>query len=183
MKFTNLSLLAVLGSVCASQAHLTNPIKTSYANKVNPAVLKDRVYVTRDIKTPDPIPEEGHEAALDLMKSGRLYRYNIAAGEESVVSMCEKDIIDYTGQKYCVALNSCGSAIMLMMKTAGLKPGGKVLSNAFTFGAVPSAIEHAGGKAVYVETTMDMLIDTEDLEKKLKATPDCQARSHLPHAW
>ena len=35
---------------------------------------------------------------------------------------------------------------MLMMKCAGLKPGDEVLSNAFTFGAVPSAIEHAGGK-------------------------------------
>jgi hypothetical protein len=32
------------------------------------------------------------------------------------------------------------------MKCAGLQPGDEVLSNAFTFGAVPSAIEHAGGK-------------------------------------
>lgn len=106
------------------------------------------------------------------MKTGRLYRYNVKSAEESVVSLCEKEIADYTGHKYCVALNSCGSAIMLMMKTTGLKPGGKVLSNAFTFGAVPSAIEHAGGKAVYVESTMDMVIDTDDMEKKLKENPD-----------
>jgi len=32
----------------------------------------------------------------------------------------------------------------------------------------------AGGKAVYVESTMDMVIDTEDLEEKLKANPDCK---------
>jgi len=63
---------------------------------------------------------------------------------------------------------------MLMMKTTGLQPGGKVLSNAFTFGAVPSAIEHAGGKAVYVESTMDMVIDTDDMEKKLAENPDCK---------
>lgn len=136
--------------------------------------LKDRAYVTRDIKTPDPIPEEGQQAALELMKTGRLYRYNVASAEESVVSQCEKDIADYTGHKYCVALNSCGSALMLLLKTTGLKNGGKVLSNAFTFGAVPSAIEHAGGKAVYVESTMDMVIDTEDMEKKLKENPDCK---------
>ena len=61
-------------------------------------------------------------------------------------SKCEVEIAEYTGHKYCVALNSCGSAIMLMMKCAGLQPGDEVLSNAFTFGAVPSAIEHAGGK-------------------------------------
>ena len=40
---------------------------------------------------------------------------------------------------------SC-QAIMLMMKCAGLQPCDKVLSNALTFGAVPSAIKHAGGK-------------------------------------
>jgi len=108
------------------------------------------------------------------MKTGRLYRYNVGKAEESVVSQCEKEISDYTGHKYCVALNSCGSAIMLMMKTTGLQPGGKVLSNAFTFGAVPSAIEHAGGKAVYVESTMDMVIDTDDMEKKLAENPDCK---------
>jgi len=134
----------------------------------------DRAYVTRDIKTPDPIPEAGQLAALELMKSGRLYRYNVQKAEESVVSQCEMEICDYTGHKYCVALNSCGSALMLLLKTTGLQHGGKVISNAFTFGAVPSAIEHAGGKAVYVESTMDMVIDTDDLEEKLKANPDCK---------
>lgn len=135
--------------------------------------LKDRAYVTRDIKTPDPIPVEGQEQALEAMKTGRLYRYNVDAGEESIVSQCEKEVTEYTGHKYCVALNSCGSALMLLLKTTGLQHGDKVISNAFTFGAVPSAIEHAGGKAVYVESNMDMVIDIPDLEKKLKANPDC----------
>ena len=108
------------------------------------------------------------------MKTGRLYRYNVKSAEESMVSQCEEAIIDYTGHKYCVALNSCGSAIMLMMKCTGLEPGDKVLSNAFTFGAVPSAIEHAGGKAVYVESTDAYVMDVEDLEKKLKANPDAK---------
>ena len=129
--------------------------------------------MTRDIKTPDPVPVEGQEAALELMQTGRLYRYNIGKGEESVVSMCEEEIAAYTGHKYCVGLNSCGSAIMMMMKATGLKPGGKVLSNAFTFGAVPSAIEHARGTAVYVESNKDHVINVVDLEKKLKANPDC----------
>jgi dTDP-4-amino-4,6-dideoxygalactose transaminase len=136
--------------------------------------LKDRAYVTRDIKTPDPIPVEGQQEALEIMKSGRLYRYNVNKAEESAVSRCEMEIAAYTGHKYCVGLNSCGSALMLLLKTTGLQPGGKVLSNAFTFGAVPSAIEHAGGKAVYVESTMDMIIDLEDMEKKLQENPDCK---------
>lgn len=170
--FSRITVIAVLAAVSASaDALLTNPLKTKTGQFPD---LKDRNYVTRDIKTPDPVPVEGQEAALELMRTGRMYRYNVKDAAESVVSQCEKEIADYTGHKYCVALNSCGSALMLLLKTTGLEPGGKVLSNAFTFGAVPSAIEHAGGKAVYVESDYDHLMDVADLDKKLEANPDAK---------
>jgi len=174
MKF---SILALSALVFTADAFSAVPASGQQANKAASDISKkltDRAYVTRDIKTPDPVPEEGQQAALELMQTGRLYRYNVAPGEESVVSMCEKEICEYTGFKYCIGLNSCGSALMLLLKTTGLKPGEKVLSNAFTFGAVPSAIEHAQGKAVYVESNKDHVIDTVDLEKKLKENPDCR---------
>lgn len=139
---------------------------------VEPPMTRTRLI--KDIKMPDPIPEEGQKRALELMQSGRLYRYNVGSAEESEVSLCEKAITDYTGHKYCVALNSCGSALALMLKAAGVKPGDKVLSNAFTFGAVPSAIEHANGVAVYVESTEGYVMDVDDLELKLKQHPDCK---------
>lgn len=159
--------------VSLSKKNETPFIRIRYIRRLVTSSTYDRAFVSKDIKTPDPIPVEGQIEALELMKTGRLYRYNISPGEESVVSMCEQEICDYTGFKYCVALNSCGSALMLLLKTTGLKPGGKVLSNAFTFGAVPSAIEHANGKAVYVESNRDHVIDVKDLELKLKANPDC----------
>jgi len=169
-KFTKYALFALvcISKGFASDALLTNPVSTSVTPNFGP-----RTFITRDIKTPDPIPVEGQEAALELMKTGRLYRYNVKSAEESAVSQCEQAVVDYTGHKYCVALNSCGSAIMLMMKCTGLKPGDKVISNAFTFGAVPSAIEHAGGKAVYVESNDAYVMDIDDLEKKLTENPDC----------
>jgi len=167
-RFTKLALASILSLVATSDALLTNPLRTT---------------ITRDIKTPDPVPQAGIDEAVSLMQSGRMYRYNIGKGEESVVSQCEVEIAEYTGHKYCVALNSCGSAIMLMMKCAGLQPGDKVLSNAFTFGAVPSAIEHAGGKAVYVESDYNHCMDVADLHKKLEAHPECQVLPYLAHAW
>ena len=130
--------------------------------------------INRDIKTPDPVPLEGQQGALELMQTGRMYRYNVKSAETSVVSLCEKEVTDYTGHKYCVALNSCGSALMLLLKTSGLEHGDEVMSNAFTFGAVPSAIEHAGGKAVYVESDYNHVMDVEDLDKKLEAHPSCK---------
>ena len=134
-RFTKLALAAILtistSTTTTTNALLTNPIRT---------------VINRDIKTPDPVPQAGIDEAVSLMSTGRMYRYNVPDAESSVVSQCEVEIAKYTGHKYCVALNSCGSAIMLMMKCAGLEAGDEVLSNAFTFGAVPSAIEHAGGK-------------------------------------
>lgn len=173
MMVNKLALLSAILALTSSESLLTNPIKIEKLGGIA-GLGKDRAYVTRDIKTPDPIPEEGQQLALELMRTGRLYRYNVQKAADSVVSQCEKDIADYTGHKYCVALNSCGSALMLLLKTTGLQPGQKVLSNAFTFGAVPSAIEHAGGKAVYVESTMDMVIDLDDMDKKLTEHPDCK---------
>jgi len=148
---------------------LMDPLSTSVSRST-----VARSFIRKDIKTPDPVPVEGQEAALDLMRSGKMYRYNIGKGEESMVSLCEMDISEYTGHKYCVGLNSCGSAIFLMLKCAGINAGDEVLSNAFTFGAVPSAIEHAGGKAVYVESNDDYVMDTIDFEKKLVAYPNAK---------
>lgn len=130
-RFTKLALAAVVTLAAGTNALLVNPVRT---------------VITRDIKTPDPVPQSGIDVAVSLMSTGRMYRYNVKDAESSTVSKCEVEIAEYTGHKYCVALNSCGSAIMLMLKCAGLQPGDEVLSNAFTFGAVPSAIEHAGGK-------------------------------------
>ena len=172
------SLISVCALLCAqvttSNALLTSPVAdVAVKSQTSNLLRKERTFVSRDIKLPDPIPEEGQLEALEIMKTGRLYRYNVAKAEEAAVSKCEMEIAAYTGHKYCIGLNSCGSALMLLLKTTGLKPGDKVISNAFTFGAVPSAIEHAGGKAVYVESNMDMVIDLDDLEKKLSENPDC----------
>jgi len=68
---------------------------------------------------PDPIPQSGIDEAVQLMKTGLLYRYNSKDARSLVVSMRKLKIAQYTGHKYCIALNSCGSAIMLMMKRAG----------------------------------------------------------------
>lgn len=51
----------------------------------------------------------------------------------------------------------------------GVQPGDKVLANAFSFTAVPSAIHHAGGQPVYVEATDGYVMCTHDLRAKIEA--------------
>ena len=92
MKLSNIAFLTFATLAAGSDALLTNPMKSG-AKAVNK--VEDRAYVTRDIKTPDPVPEEGQMEALELMKTGRMYRYNVKSAEESVVSQCEEEIAAY----------------------------------------------------------------------------------------
>jgi len=121
-----------------------------------------------------PVPEEGVEHALRLMREGALFRYTCPDGE-SPVSTMEAALASYTGHKYCVAVNSGATALYLSMVASGVKPGDKVLCNAFTFGAVPSAIVHAGAEVVYVESRGDFTIDVADLALTLAQHPDAKA--------
>lgn len=141
-----------------------------------------------DKKThPEPIPQEGIEQAVKLMQTGHLFRYHFNAEicEESTpsdledepateVAKLEDEFAGYMGYKYAVATNSCGSALFLSLKAVGVQANDKVLTNAFTFTAVPSSIIHAGGVPVYVECNRQYLVDTHDLEEKIKEHPDAK---------
>lgn len=114
----------------------------------------------------EPIPEAGITRAIELMQSGRLHRYNTAAGEASEVALLEKEYAEYVGAKYCLGLSSCGSSIYVALKSVGVLPGDKILCNAFTLAPVPGAIENTGAIPVFVEITDDYLTDLEDLKNK-----------------
>ncbi len=119
----------------------------------------------KKLSTPDPIPKVGRERAQELMESGALFRYT--PGFVSETARAEADITEYTGFKYAVGFNSCGSALFIALKTAGVQPGDEVLANAFSFTAVPSSIHHAGGIPIYVESLDSYVVDPVDLEKKI----------------
>jgi dTDP-4-amino-4,6-dideoxygalactose transaminase len=121
---------------------------------------------TKEFTRQESIPESGIKRALELMQTGRLHRYNTAAGEVSEVALLEKEYAEYVGAQYCLGLSSCGSSIYVALKSVGVLPGDKILCNAFTLAPVPGAIENAGAEPVFVEITDDYLTDLEDLENK-----------------
>jgi dTDP-4-amino-4,6-dideoxygalactose transaminase len=123
---------------------------------------------TKALSTPDPVPEAGIQRARELMESGALFRYTPGVLSETAVA--ESEICEYTGFKYAVGFNSCGSALFIALKCLGVQPGDAVLANGFSFTAVPSAIHHAGAKPDYVECTDSFVLDIEDL--KARITPE-----------
>ncbi|HIE27352.1 TPA: aminotransferase class I/II-fold pyridoxal phosphate-dependent enzyme [Candidatus Poribacteria bacterium] len=127
----------------------------------------------------DPIPDAGIRRATELMEKGLLYRYSCSEPEDSEVALLEKEFAKYVGARFAITVNSCGSALYLSLLCLGVKPGDKVLSSAFTYTAVPSAIVHAGAKPVLVECTRDYCIDTEDLREKITAETKVLLISHM----
>jgi dTDP-4-amino-4,6-dideoxygalactose transaminase len=123
-----------------------------------------------DLGAPPPVPEDGIAAAEAVLRSGWTHRYGETLGDASEAALLEAEFAAHLGTRYCVAVNSCGSAMFLALLGAGVRPGDRVLMNAFTLAPVPGAVAHAGAEHVLVEVTPDLVIDLADLERKAVAS-------------
>jgi dTDP-4-amino-4,6-dideoxygalactose transaminase len=115
----------------------------------------------------EAIPEAGIEQAIEVLRSGRLHRYNTLEDETSATALLEQEYAAYMGQRYCLACTSGGYSLHIALKAAGIQPGEAVLSNAFTLAPVPGAIDNAGGKPVLVEIDNNYCVDLAHLEKMM----------------
>jgi dTDP-4-amino-4,6-dideoxygalactose transaminase len=118
----------------------------------------------------EPIPEAGIDAALAVLRHGRLHRYNTSPGEVAETALLEEEFAAYVGARYCLALASGGAAMACALRALQVVPGDPVLSNAFTLAPVPGAIASMGARPVFVEVTEDLTIDLAHLEAQAKAT-------------
>ncbi|REG81454.1 DegT/DnrJ/EryC1/StrS family aminotransferase [Marinomonas pollencensis] len=114
----------------------------------------------------EAIPEEGILAAIEVMRSGRLHRYNTLPDEKSETDLLEIEFAEYQGVPYCLACSSGGYALHVAMRAAGVQAGDKVLCNAFTLAPVPGSIHNSGAVPVLVDVADDYCIDLDDLEAK-----------------
>lgn len=118
----------------------------------------------------EPIPEAAIEAAVAVLRSGRLHRYNTAQGETAETVLLEQEFARYMGARYCLAVTSGGYALQTALRAFGIRPGEPVLTNAFTLSPVPGAIAGAGGSPVLVEVTENLVIDIDDLGRKARSS-------------
>ena len=139
----------------------------------------------KDLAQPDPIPDAGIDAALALMRDGRLFRYGEDRGTLPEAALLEEEFAAYMGRQYCLGVNSGGCAMFLALRGCGVRSGDKVLTNAFTLAPVPGAIAHAGAEAVLVDITDRYVIDCEDLDRKARESEAkvlllSYMRGHIP---
>ncbi len=114
----------------------------------------------------EAISDSAIDAAIEVLRSGRLHRYNTAGDEVSQTAQLEAEYAAWQGSKYCLACTSGGYALSTALKAAGLKVGERVLTNAFTLAPVPGAIVNAGGVPIFVEVTDSLVVDLDDLALK-----------------
>lgn len=117
----------------------------------------------------EPIPEAAIEAAVAVLRTGRLHRYNTVPGEAGEAALLEEEFAAATGSKYCLAVASGGYALGCALRAVGVRPGDTVLTNGFTLAPVPGAIASLGAVPVFVEVTEDLVIDLDDLVAKADA--------------
>ena len=123
-----------------------------------------------DNKAFKPIPQAGIDLAVKAMNAGVMYRYQPKTKEASITASFEHNFAKYMGVKHAVGTNSCGSAMFIALNIVGVQPGDTILTNAFTFHAVPSVIEHARAVPVLVESNREWAMDPEDLDRKAAET-------------
>ena len=115
----------------------------------------------------EPIPEAAIERAVEIMRTGRLHRYNTLPDEQGEVAALEEEFAAYVGAKYCLAVASGGYALGCALRAIAVQPGDPVLTNAFTLAPVPGAIAAVGARPIFVGVTEGLVIDLDDLQVKI----------------
>lgn len=104
----------------------------------------------------------------EILQTGRLHRYNVVAGEVSEATLLEQEYANYQEAPFCLAVTSGGQAMQIALRSVGLKPGDKILANAYTLAPVPGAMFAVGAKPIFVEIDENWHTDIVDLRNKAK---------------
>ena len=120
--------------------------------------------VLPDLYSAEPIPDAAMAEVARLLSTGDLFRYT---SEHSPAALLEAEFAAMLGAKYALAVSSCSAALFLALKALDLPRGARVLTPAFTFAAVPSAIVHADCTPVLVDCDTTYRIDMADFAAKL----------------
>jgi aminotransferase in exopolysaccharide biosynthesis len=85
------------------------------------------------------------------------------------VAEMENKIMDITGAKHAVALDSGTSALHMLLLAAGIRHGDELITQSFSFVATAAAIVHAGGSPVFVDIERATLgMSPESLKRFMK---------------
>jgi len=116
------------------------------------------------------IGEEEQRAAMEVIKSGQLFRY---WASDSKVAVFEAAFAEKFGVKHVLAVNGGTSSLITALYAAGIGLGDEVIVPAYTWIATPAAVVVANGIPVIAEVDSSLTLDPEDVVAKI--TPQTKA--------
>ncbi len=126
-------------------------------------------------QNPDPpmypggmaIAEEEEAGVLEVLRAKRLFRYYGPGEADSKAAQLEKAFAQKKGSRYSVAVTSGTAALVCGLHGIGIGPGDEVIVPAYTWIASASAVVAAGGIPVIAEVDETLLMEPEDVERKI----------------
>jgi len=109
----------------------------------------------------ESIENELQDTVINVLKSGKYIM-----GEN--VKAFEKEYAEYIGVKFAVSVANGTDALIIALKSLGIKKGDEVITCAMSFFATAEAISSLGAIPVFIDCTKDTyLIDTKKIEEKI----------------
>jgi len=111
------------------------------------------------------------QALMEVLESRTPFRFS--KGEDSKVSLFEKDYAAHMGTRYALGVTSGTAALYCAMAALEIGPGDEVILPAWTWYACYDAIVLSGALPVFAEIDESFDIDPGDMERKI--TPRTKA--------
>lgn len=84
------------------------------------------------------------------------------------VKKFEKKVAEYLGVKHAIGVANGTDALVIVLKSLGIKEGDEVITTPFTFFATAEAISMVGAKPIFVDVKLtDFNIDENKIEEKI----------------
>lgn len=96
------------------------------------------------------IDQRDETALLEVLRSGKWFRYNGTKNEEF-----EKKFAGYCGTKYALAVTNGTAAIEIPLAVSGIEPGDEVIVPSYTFFSTASAVAFVGATPVFCDIDPD----------------------------
>jgi len=91
----------------------------------------------------------------------------------------EKKFAKYVGAKYCISTNNGTDALILCLKSLGIKKGDEIITVSNTFYASVGAIVACGAKPILVDCDNRYQINIQEIEKKINK----KTKAIMPVHW
>ena len=134
------------------------------------------------VRLGDPEEEAAAEAAREVIRSKRLYRYGGVSPnplERSQVAKLERSFARRMGVEHALAVNSGTSALVCGLAALGIGPGDEVIVPAYTWVSTAGAAVAVGAVPVIAEVDDSLTIDPEDARGKVTSRTRAMIPVHM----